>query len=48
MKDQSRRNEAVIQLEGLTKTFGEYNAVHNVSLEVKRRQIFGFVGLGYD
>jgi ABC-2 type transport system ATP-binding protein len=36
---------SVIQLDGLTKTFGEYMAVNDVSLEVKKGEIFGFVGL---
>lgn len=35
----------VIKLDNLTKTFGEYDAVSNVSLEVKKGEIFGFVGL---
>ena len=36
---------AVIQLDGLTKMFGECTAVGNVSLEVSGGEIFGFVGL---
>lgn len=36
---------AVIQLDSLTKTFGEYHAVSNVSLEVNSGEIYGFVGL---
>jgi ABC-2 type transport system ATP-binding protein len=35
----------VIQLDSLTKTFDDYCAVDNVSLEVNRGEIFGFVGL---
>ncbi|WP_017470591.1 ABC transporter ATP-binding protein [Amphibacillus jilinensis] len=36
---------AVIQMEGLSKYFGDHRAVNNVSLEVKRGEIYGFVGL---
>jgi ABC-2 type transport system ATP-binding protein len=35
----------VIQLDSLTKTFDGYHAVNNVSVEVNRGEIFGFVGL---
>ena len=35
----------VIKLDSLTKTFGEYDAVKNVSLDVKKGEIFGFAGL---
>lgn len=45
MEKLSNRNNAVIQLDHLTKTFGEYHAVSNVSLEVHRGEIYGFVGL---
>ncbi len=45
MEKLSNRNSAVIQLDSLTKTFGEYRVVNNVSLEVNRGEIFGFVGL---
>jgi len=45
MEKQSNGSKAVIQLDSLTKTFGEYHAVSNVSLEVNKGEIFGFVGL---
>ena len=35
----------IIKLNSLTKTFGDYTAVNNVSLEVSKGEIFGFVGL---
>lgn len=37
------REDAII-VEGLTKRFGELVAVNNVSLKVKRGEIFGFLG----
>ncbi len=37
--------KAAIQIEGLHKNFGEYKALNNLSLEVKRGEIFGFLGL---
>ncbi|GHT57226.1 ABC transporter ATP-binding protein [Spirochaetia bacterium] len=40
-----RSSGPIIQLDSLTKTFDGYHAVNNVSLEVKRGEIFGFVGL---
>lgn len=36
---------AAIQIEGLHKNFGGYKALNNLSLEVKRGEIFGFLGL---
>ncbi|NQT72410.1 MAG: ATP-binding cassette domain-containing protein [Chloroflexi bacterium] len=36
--------ENVLQVEGLTKTFGTRTVVDNVSFEVKRGEIFGFLG----
>lgn len=45
MKKLSSGGDAVIQLDRLTKTFGEHPAVSNVSLEVNRGEIYGFVGL---
>ena len=38
-------NGATIQLDRLTKTFGDFHAVNDVSLEVNKGEIFGFVGL---
>ncbi len=34
-----------IQIDGLYKSFGEYKALNNLSLEVSRGEIFGFLGL---
>lgn len=45
MEKLGSRSGPVIQLNNLTKTFGEHRAVSNVSLEVNRGEIFGFVGL---
>lgn len=45
MEKRSNGIRAVIQLDSLTKTFGEYQAVSNVSLEINKGEIFGFVGL---
>lgn len=35
----------IIETEGLTKKFGSFVAVNNISIEVKPREIYGFVGL---
>jgi ABC-2 type transport system ATP-binding protein len=45
MRNPGSGSSAVIQLDSLTKIFGEYHAVNNVSLEVNKGEIFGFVGL---
>jgi len=37
-------NENVIQANGLTKRFGHFTAVDNISFEVKKGEIFGFLG----
>ncbi|MCM4172667.1 ABC transporter ATP-binding protein [Arenibacter sp. TNZ] len=34
----------VIQVENLTKTFGDFTAVNNISFEVGKGEIFGFLG----
>ena len=36
--------EHVLQVEGLTKTFGQHTVVNNVSFDVKRGEIFGYLG----
>ncbi len=36
--------EYAIQTEGITKSFGKHKAVDNVSLHVKRGEIYGFIG----
>ncbi|MEX1383414.1 ABC transporter ATP-binding protein [Lutibacter sp.] len=38
------QEETVIQVENLTKMFGEFTAVNNISFEVKKGEIFGFLG----
>lgn len=45
MENPRSGSRAVIQLDSLTKTFGGHPAVSNVSLEVNRGEIYGFVGL---
>lgn len=37
-------NEIVIKTEDLTKRFGDFTAVNKISFEVKRGEIFGFLG----
>ena len=36
--------ENVIEVEGLTKTFGEFTAVNAITFKVKKGEIFGFLG----
>jgi len=36
--------EAVISVRGLTKKFGEFTAVNNISFEVQQGEIYGFLG----
>ena len=36
--------DAVIQVENLTKRFGDFTAVDNISFEVEKGEIFGFLG----
>lgn len=36
--------DTVIQVEGLTKVFGDFTAVNNISFHVKKGEIFGFLG----
>ncbi|MFT6970001.1 MAG: ABC-2 type transport system ATP-binding protein [Roseivirga sp.] len=37
-------DENIIEVEGLTKAFGAFKAVNEISFEVKRGEIFGFLG----
>lgn len=37
-------NESIITVNNLTKTFGKFTAVDHISFEVKRGEIFGFLG----
>jgi ABC-2 type transport system ATP-binding protein len=37
-------NNKVIQVEGLTKIFGEFTAVNAITFEVEKGEIFGFLG----
>ncbi len=37
-------NENVISVESLTKRFGDFVAVDHISFDVKRGEIFGFLG----
>ncbi len=41
---QSHQGESVIQIHNLTKVFGDFKAVDSISLEVKKGEIFGFLG----
>lgn len=41
---QSHQGESVIQIHNLTKVFGDFKAVDTISLEVKKGEIFGFLG----
>jgi ABC-2 type transport system ATP-binding protein len=36
--------EQVLQVEGLTKTYGQRNVVNDISFDVKRGEMFGFLG----
>jgi len=38
------KKESVIQVENLTKKFGDFTAVNAISFEVKQGEIFGFLG----
>ena len=38
------KNESVIVVENLTKMFGDFTAVNAISFEVKKGEIFGFLG----
>ncbi|MDE5595579.1 MAG: ABC transporter ATP-binding protein [Muribaculaceae bacterium] len=39
-----KENDNVISVKGLTKRFGDFTAVDNISFDVKRGEIFGFLG----
>lgn len=38
------KNENVIQVANLTKNFGDFTAVDNISFQVKKGEVFGFLG----
>ena len=40
----SGNNEYAITVKGLTKRFGTFTAVDHISFDVKRGEIFGFLG----
>ncbi len=40
----NNRNSPTIEVQGLTKKFGDFVAVNNVNFEVQRGEIFGFLG----
>ena len=37
-------NSQVLELENVTKRFGDFTAVHDVSLKIPRGSIYGFLG----
>ena len=37
-------NDKVIQVKGLTKKFGDFTAVNDITFDVKKGEIFGFLG----
>ena len=37
-------NDTAIHVEGLTKKFGDFTAVNNVTFDIKKGKIFGFLG----
>ena len=43
-KQLKMKEESVIIVENLTKSFGDFTAVNNISFEVKKGEIFGFLG----
>ncbi len=45
MEKYKQNHSPAIQMDGLSKNFGDYQAVKNVSLEVGHGEIFGFLGL---
>lgn len=44
MRTVDGRDEAVIEAVGLTKRFGSFTAVNNVSFSIRRGEVFGFLG----
>ncbi|HEY7736886.1 MAG TPA: ATP-binding cassette domain-containing protein, partial [Candidatus Limnocylindrales bacterium] len=44
MTDRERSSDSVIEARGLTKRFGELEAVKGIDLDVHRGEIFGFLG----
>jgi ABC-2 type transport system ATP-binding protein len=44
VRPENGNRETVIEVEGLTKVFGHFTAVDQVSFSVKRGEIFGFLG----
>lgn len=38
------KNESIIQVENLTKMFGDFTAVDNISFQVGKGEVFGFLG----
>ena len=41
---QTTMSDPVIEVEGLTKVFGDFTAVDHISFDVERGEIFGFLG----
>jgi len=44
MEEESQSNNAIISVQGLTKKFGDFAAIDNISFDVERGEIFGLLG----
>jgi ABC-2 type transport system ATP-binding protein len=44
MNNETKRGEIILQISGLTKSFGTLTAVNNLNLELRRGEVFGFLG----
>ncbi|MCB0335910.1 MAG: ABC transporter ATP-binding protein [Bdellovibrionales bacterium] len=43
--NQASHNDTVLELSGVTKQYGSFTAVNDISIAVKRGEIFGFLGV---
>ncbi len=44
METNTGRGETILQVSGLTKSFGKFTAVNNLNLNLRRGEVFGFLG----